>query len=159
MNIRLICVGNLKEQSLKQLQSEFSKRLHAYCKLEIIEVNEEKSSDEPNDAITKLILKKEGERLLSKVRDNDYLILVDLHGKQIDSMAFSKKIDQVMTYDSSTITFVIGGSYGLSDELRQKAKFKWCLSELTFTHQMTRVLVLEQIYRAFKILNHETYHK
>lgn len=159
MNVRLICVGSLKEQALKQLQSEFSKRLQAYCKLEIIEVNEEKSSDEPNDSIIKLILKKEGERLLNKVKDNDYLILVDLHGKQLDSLTFSNKIEQIMTYVGSTITFVIGGSYGLSDELRQKAKFKWCLSELTFTHQMTRVLVLEQIYRAFKILNHETYHK
>ncbi len=159
MNIRLVCVGNLKEQSLKQLQDEFSKRLQAYCKLSIIEVNEEKSNEEPNETIIKQILKKEGERLLSKVKDNEYLILVDLHGKQMDSINFSKKIDQIMTYDSSTITFVIGGSYGLSDELRKKAKLSWCLSELTFTHQMTRVLVLEQIYRTFKILNHEIYHK
>ena len=159
MNIKVVCVGNLKDQALKQMQTEFSKRLQAYCKLEIIEVNEEKTNEEPNESLTKIILKKEGERLLSKIKDSDYLILVDLHGKQLDSINFASKIDQIMTYGSSTITFVIGGSYGLSDELRNKAKFKWCLSELTFTHQMTRVLVLEQIYRAFKILNHEVYHK
>lgn len=159
MNIKIVCVGNLKDQSLKQLQSEYAKRLQSYCKLEIIEVNEEKSNDEPNDSLMKIILKKEGERLLNKIKDSDYLVLVDLHGKQLDSIEFSHKIDQIMTYGNSTITFVIGGSYGLSDELRNKAKFKWCLSQLTFTHQMTRVLVLEQIYRAFKILNHEVYHK
>ena len=159
MNIKLVCVGNLKDQALKQMQNEFSKRLQAYCKLEIIEVNEEKTNEEPNDSLTKIILKKEGERLFSKIKDSDYLVLVDLHGKPLDSINFANKIDQIMTYGSSTITFVIGGSYGLSDELRNKAKFKWCLSELTFTHQMTRVLVLEQVYRAFKILNHEVYHK
>ena len=159
MNIKIVCVGNLKDQSLKQLQSEYAKRLQSYCKLEIIEVNEEKSNDEPNDSLMKIILKKEGERLLNKIKDSDYLVLVDLHGKQLDSIGFSYKIDQIMTYGNSTITFVIGGSYGLSDELRNKAKFKWCLSQLTFTHQMTRILVLEQIYRAFKILNHEVYHK
>lgn len=159
MNIKLIVVGNLKDQSLKAMQQEFAKRLQAYAKLEIIEVNEEKSNEEPNESQTKIILNKEGERLLSKVKDSDYLILVDLHGKQVDSIAFSKKIDQIMTYEGSSLAFVIGGSYGLSDELRKKAKFSWCLSNLTFTHQMTRILVLEQIYRAFKILNHEVYHK
>ena len=159
MNIKLVCVGNLKDQSLKQLQNEFSKRLQAYCKLEIIEVNEETIKEEPNESLTKIILKKEGERLLSKIKDSEYLILVDLHGKQLDSIEFSKKIDQITTYGNSSLTFVIGGSFGLCDELRSKAKLKWCLSSLTFTHQMTRILVLEQIYRAFKILNHEVYHK
>lgn len=159
MNVKIVCVGNLKDQSLKQLQNEFTKRLQAYCKLEIVEVSEEKSNDEPNDSLTKIILKKEGERLLNKIKESEYLILVDLHGTELDSIDFSKKIDQITTYGNSSLTFVIGGSYGLSDELRQKAKFKWCLSKLTFTHQMTRILVLEQIYRAFKILNHEVYHK
>ena len=159
MNIKLVVVGNLKDQSLKAMQQEFTKRLQAYCKLEIVEVNEEKSNEEPNDSQTKIILNKEGERLLNKIKDSDYLVLVDLHGKQVDSLDFAKKIDYIMTYESSSIVFVIGGSYGLSDELRKRAKFSWCLSNLTFTHQMTRVLVLEQIYRAFKILNHEVYHK
>lgn len=159
MNVKIVCVGNLKDQFLKQLQNEFTKRLQAYCKLEIVEVSEEKSNDEPNDSLTKIILKKEGERLLNKIKESEYLILVDLHGTELDSIDFSKKIDQITTYGNSSLTFVIGGSYGLSDELRQKAKFKWCLSKLTFTHQMTRILVLEQIYRAFKILNHEVYHK
>lgn len=159
MNVKIVCVGNLKDQSLKQLQNEFTKRLQPYCKLEIVEVSEEKSNDEPNDSLTKIILKKEGERLLNKIKESEYLILVDLRGTELDSIDFSKKIDQITTYGNSSLTFVIGGSYGLSDELRQKAKFKWCLSKLTFTHQMTRILVLEQIYRAFKILNHEVYHK
>ena len=159
MNIKIVCVGNLKDQSLKQLQNEFIKRLQGYCKVEIIEVNEEKTNEEPNESLTKIILKKEGERILSRLKENEYLILVDLHGNQIDSIDFSKKLDQIMTYGNSSITFVIGGSYGLSDDLRNKAKYKWCLSKLTFTHQMTRILVLEQIYRAFKILNHEVYHK
>ena len=159
MNIKLVVVGNLKDQSLKAMQQEFTKRLQAYCKLEIVEVNEEKSNEEPNDSQTKIILNKEGERLLNKIKDSDYLVLVDLHGKQVDSLDFAMKIDHIMTYESSSIVFVIGGSYGLSDELRKRAKFSWCLSNLTFTHQMTRVLVLEQIYRAFKILNHEVYHK
>ena len=158
IKIKILCIGSLKEKYLLAMQDEYLKRLSSYAKVTIIEEKEEKSN-EINNTIINQILNKEGNRLLSKIEDNEFMILLDLHGKQIDSIDFAKVIDKNMTNGYSTFTFVIGGSYGVSEELRRRANLKLSLSLMTFTHQFTRIIILEQIYRAFKINNNEVYHK
>ena len=158
IKIKILCIGNLKENYLLAMQNEYLKRLTNYAKVEIKEEKEEKSND-VNDTIITQILNKEGERLLKKIDDNDYVILLDLHGKEMDSIKFANLIDRNMTTGYSSFCFVIGGSYGVSEELRKRANTKLCLSPMTFTHQFTRIIILEQIYRAFKINNNEVYHK
>lgn len=154
IKINIYCVGSLKEQYLKDAINEYKKRLSRYAKVEIIEVKEAKV-DETN--ITKG-LNEEGENILKRIKDGEYLILSDLHGKEITSEEFSKSIRELIDKGISPISYVIGGTYGLSNELRKRSNDKICLSKLTFTHQMTRVILLEQIYRAFKIINNENYH-
>mgnify|MGYP003289569678 CR=1 FL=1 len=158
IKIKLLTIGNLKEKYLTAMQEEYLKRLSNYAKVTIIEEKEEKSND-INESIINQILNKEGDRLLGKIDDNDYVVLLDLHGKQIDSLDFAKLIDNKMTNGYSSFAFVIGGSYGVSDSLRKRANTKLSLSLMTFTHQFTRIIILEQIYRAFKINNNEVYHK
>ncbi len=158
INIKLIAVGKIKEQFLKDEIQEYYKRLTKYCKLNIIEVEDCKIKDNASNKEIENILTLEGKRILQKTKDNEFIILLDIHGEAISSIALSEKIDLAMN-KYSTITFIIGGSLGLSDEVRQHANFRLKLSDLTFTHQMTRVIILEQIYRSFKILNNETYHK
>ena len=158
IKIKILTIGNLKEKYLTAMQDEYLKRLNNYAKVTIIEEKEEKSND-INDSIINQILNKEGDRLLNKIDDNDYVVLLDLHGKQIDSIDFAKLIDNKMTNGYSSFCFIIGGSYGVSDSLRKRANTKLSLSLMTFTHQFTRIIVLEQIYRAFKINNNEVYHK
>ncbi len=158
INIKLIAVGKIKEQFLKDEIQEYYKRLTKYCKLNIIEVEDCKIKDNSSNKEIENILTLEGKRILQKTKDNEFIILLDIHGEAISSIALSEKIDLAMN-KYSTITFIIGGSLGLSDEVRQHANFRLKLSDLTFTHQMTRVIILEQIYRSFKILNNETYHK
>ena len=114
--------------------------------------------DEYIGSLNDVVKKEEGIRILKQVKDNEYMILLDLHGKEIDSVEFSKIIDMT-SIKFSTITFVIGGSLGLSDAVIQRANYRLCLSKMTFTHQMTRIILLEQVYRSFKILKNETYHK
>lgn len=154
IKINLICVGSLKEQYLKDSINEYKKRLSRYAKIEIFEIKESKV-DESN--INKG-LNEEGENILKRIKDNDYLILSDLHGKEISSEEFSVLLSNLINKGVSPINFVIGGTYGLSDDLRKRSNDKICLSKLTFTHQMTRVILLEQLYRAFKIINNENYH-
>lgn len=154
IKINIYCVGSLKEQYLKDAINEYKKRLSRYAKVEIIEVKEAKV-DETN--ITKG-LNEEGENILKRIKDGEYLILSDLHGKEITSEEFSKSLRELIDKGISPISYVIGGTYGLSNELRKRSNDKICLSKLTFTHQMTRVILLEQIYRAFKIINNENYH-
>ncbi|MBR4471057.1 MAG: 23S rRNA (pseudouridine(1915)-N(3))-methyltransferase RlmH [Erysipelotrichaceae bacterium] len=151
--IRLICVGKVKDKHLSALIDDYSKRINHYHRLEIVEVK-----DEPITSDEKSVLEKEGERVLSKISDNEYVILLDLHGKNIDSLSLADKLDRLFT-SYPKICFVIGGSLGLSDQLIQRANERIKLSDLTFLHQMTRLIILEQIYRSFKILHHETYHK
>lgn len=158
IKIKILCIGTLKEKYLLAMQEEYLKRLSSYAKVTIIEEKEEKSN-EINDSIINQILNKEGDRLLSKIEDNEFMILLDLHGKQLDSIDFAKLIDKNMTNGYSNFTFVIGGSYGVSDRLRSRANLKLSLSLMTFTHQFSRIIILEQIYRAFKINNNEVYHK
>lgn len=159
VNIRLIVVGKLKEKYHKDEVDEYLKRLSKYAKVSVIEVNEEKIKDNSSLKEDELIIYKEGQNILKYINEKDYVFLLDLHGQEIDSVSFSQKLDRVMTDGYSNIDFVIGGSLGVSDELRRISKFKLKLSPMTFTHQMTRIIILEQIYRAFKIKNNETYHK
>ena len=156
--IKIIGIGKIKDKSIQSLVEEYKKRISGYTKIEILEVKDEAIRSASLKEVQK-ILTKEGERALSLVKEKDYVILLDLHGKMMDSETLALKLDEIMTYQASDITFIIGGSLGVSDALKQRADLRWKLSDLTFTHQMTRVLVLEQIYRAYTINHHETYHK
>lgn len=157
--IKVIGVGKIKEKALKSLIDEYIKRLNAYTKIEVIEVNDEAALDKFSDAENKKVMDIEGERVLKKIKDKEYVILLDLHGEMLSSEQLATKLNSIQTYNSSDITFVIGGSLGVSDALVKRSQLRWKLSDLTFTHQMVRVLILEQIYRAYKINNNETYHK
>lgn len=151
--LKLICVGRVKDASLKALIDDYQKRIQKYHKLEAIEVK-----DEPIRDNGKEVLDIEASRIMSKIDKDDYVILLDLHGESLDSISFAKKIDKLFV-SYSKITFVIGGSLGLGEEVKKRANYRLKLSDMTFLHQMTRLIILEQIYRCFKILNHETYHK
>ena len=159
MKIRIIAVGKIKENYLKEGINEYLTRLSPYAKTEIIEVMDSKVKDNPNDFDILKVINEEGERILSKIKNTDYVINLDLNKKEFDSMEFSKFIQDKMVEAGASLTFVIGGSYGLSNEVKQRANFSISLSKMTFLHQMTRLILLEQIYRGFKILNNETYHK
>lgn len=153
--ISIVAVGKIKEKPLSQLIEEYKKRIGAYSKIEIIEV-----SDEPNDRLSDEKVKEiEGQRIIKQLKKDSYVILLSLKGKQMDSIKFSREIEKINTYNSSHITFVIGGSVGVSEQVEQRADLLLKLSEMTFPHNIARLLILEQIYRAYKILNNETYHK
>lgn len=151
--IKILCVGKVKDNNLKSLIDDYTKKINRYHKLEIIEVK-----DEPIKDNEKAVLDIEAKRVLDKIGSDEYVILMDLHGKNIDSESLANKIDKLFI-NNSKICFVIGGSLGLGQELINRANERIKLSDLTFLHQMTRLILLEQIYRSFKILNHETYHK
>ena len=148
--MKVICVGKIKESFFKDAILEYSKRISKYTKLEIIEV-----LDEP---IEKTALKKEGERILSKIKDSDYVITLEIEGNSLSSLDFARKIENNFN-SNKNLTFVIGGSYGLSDLVKQRSNYSVSFSKFTFPHQLFRVLLLEQIYRAYKINNNENYHK
>ena len=158
MRIRIYCIGKIKEQYLKEGIGEYIKRISAYTSVEIIEVIDSKVKDNPNKSDIERAKNEEGDRVLKLVK-NDYLIGLDLNKKEQTSEEFADFISKKMVEGGSSISFVIGGSYGLSDALKQRCNTSISLSKLTFLHQMTRFILLEQIYRAFKILNNETYHK
>ena len=151
--IKLICIGKIKDSNLKALIDDYTKKINHYHKLETIEVK-----DEPIKDNEKYVLDVEAQRALDKIDNDEYVILLDLHGKTLDSIEFAKKIDKLFI-SYSKICFVIGGSLGLGEKLIERANFRLKLSDMTFLHQMTRLILLEQIYRSFKILNNETYHK
>ena len=159
MNITLITVGKLKEKYLKQAIDEYSKRLSRYCKLEIIELNDEKTPDNASEKEEQLIKEKEGKQILSKIKENAFVIAMDLGGKNLTSEEFPKFIEQNGVMGNSNIVFLIGGSLGLSDEVKKRANYKLCFSKMTFPHQLFRVMLLEQIYRGFRIMKNEPYHK
>ena len=156
--IKIIAVGKIKEKGLNLMIQEYSKRLSAFTKVEIIEVADEATSAS-SSALEQQIKSKEGSRILAKIKDNEYVILLDLWGKMYDSISFSNHLTKLQTYGNSNITFVIAGSLGPGENVYQRANERWKLSDLTFTHQMTRVLILEQIYRAYMIQNNSPYHK
>ena len=151
--VKILCVGKIKDKNLSNLIDDYIKKINRYHKLEVIEVKDEAINDNQE-----FVLNSEGERVLKKIDDSDYVILMDLHGKAIDSVSFANKLDKLFI-NYSKIVFVIGGSLGLSKDLINRANERIKLSDLTFLHNMTRLILLEQIYRSFKILNNETYHK
>ena len=152
--ITVIAVGKLKEKAYKDLVDEYVKRLSAYTKVEIIEV-----ADETNQLEEAKVKKLEGERILKAIKKDSFTVLLDLRGRMLNSNELSLKILEINTYHSSNITFIIGGSLGVSDEVYSRADYKWKLSDLTFPHNLVRVILLEQIYRSYKIMNNEPYHK
>lgn len=158
VNIKLICIGEIKENFLSDAIKEYLKRLSRYCKINVIEVKDEASSPKASKKEEEQVLINEGKRVIKQLKDQDYLVLIDLHGKEYDSLSLAANFQKIISQHSS-IALVIGGSLGLSDELRSLSKERWCLSKLTFPHQLTRVIVLEQLYRVFKINNNEIYHK
>ena len=157
MKLKIIAVGKLKEKYLKDAFNEYAKRLSKYGEVVNIELDEYKISDE-TEANQKIAITKEGESILSKIKPEDFVLLFDLWGKNVDSLELASIIDKSTT-NFSNIAVVIGGSYGLSDEVRKRSNFKLSLSKLTFPHQIVRIIALEQLYRSFKINNHEKYHK
>jgi 23S rRNA (pseudouridine1915-N3)-methyltransferase len=159
MQYTILCVGKIKERFFSDAIKEYEKRLSRYGKMSILEVADEKTPDGASPAAEEQIRKKEAERLLASIRDNMYVIALDLNGKEYDSVAFSKHLDTLMVGGKSHIAFVIGGSLGLHDSLLDRADESVCFSKMTFPHQLMRVILLEQLYRANRIRNHEPYHK
>ena len=159
MNIKIICIGKLKENYWRDATSEYSKRLNGYCKLNIIELKESKLPSNPSRADEISVIDKEGDDIISHVKDSDYVITLEIEGKQLDSVELSKTINKLALTGKSDIIFVIGGSLGLSDSVKNRANYKLSFSKMTYPHQMMRVILLEQIYRSFKIIKNESYHK
>jgi len=150
--IKIICVGKLKESYLKDSVNEYLKRLSKYTKINVVEVNDISGLD------VGTILKKEREEILKHVNEKDYVVVLDIEGTQVSSLELAKKIEKVFLFHSN-IVFIIGGSYGLDDQVKERANCRLSFSRLTFPHQLFRVMLLEQIYRSFKINNNEEYHK
>ncbi|HEY5537373.1 MAG TPA: 23S rRNA (pseudouridine(1915)-N(3))-methyltransferase RlmH [Acetobacterium sp.] len=159
MNIRIISVGKVKEKYMTMAIQEYSKRLGAYCRLEIIEVKDEKVPEKLSDQQRLKAIQAEGNRIISFLRDDEILVTLEINGNQMDSPGFSEKIEAYGIQGKSQITFVIGGSLGLSPEIIRHSDWSLSFSKMTFPHQLFRVMLLEQIYRAFKIIRRETYHK
>lgn len=156
IKIKIVCVGKIKDSYLNQGISEYLKRLSGYSSVEIIEVKDEKIVLNNSEEKIKEI---EGSRILEKINEKDYVVLLDLKGKQLSSEEFANKMDDLISEGVGNFCFVIGGSLGNGQNVQKKANFMISFSRLTFTHQMIRLLLLEQIYRVFKINNNETYHK
>ncbi|MBC2576979.1 23S rRNA (pseudouridine(1915)-N(3))-methyltransferase RlmH [Peptostreptococcus russellii] len=159
MKISIISVGKIKEKYLKLGIEEFSKRLSKYCKLDIIEVNDEKAPENLSSKEMNIVKDKEGKSILSKIKQTQYVVALAIDGDKLSSEKFAKKLDKLSLEGNSHICFVIGGSLGLSDEVLSRADMKMSFSDMTFPHQMMRLILLEQIYRCFRINNHEPYHK
>ncbi len=159
MNITIIAVGKIKEDFLKKACAEYEKRLSRFCKLSIVEIPDEPMSDNPSESEKQLVLKKEGAKILSAMKNTDHLIALCVEGKQMPSESFAEYISNTCLSGNSSFTFLIGGSLGLLEELKAKSKLKLSFSKMTFPHQLMRVILLEQIYRAFKINKNESYHK
>ncbi len=159
LTVNIICIGKIKESYWREAIKEYSKRLTAFCKFNIIELDEEKVNSNPNDAQIKTILDAEGKRIISKLSKNSFVIPMCIEGKMLSSTELSEKISQVPLLGKSSIDFIIGGSWGLSDEVKSKADLKLSMSKMTFPHQMARVVLCEQIYRAFEISTNGKYHK
>lgn len=159
MKITLVTVGKIKEKYLSAGIAEYAKRLSRYCKLDIVEVPDEKTPDNAPLAIEQKIRNTEGERILKCIKDGDYVIALALDGKSLDSVGFAGKIEELGISGISSIVFVIGGSLGLSDTVLKRANYRISFSKMTFPHQLFRLMLLEQIYRGYRIMNHEPYHK
>ncbi len=163
MQITIISVGNIKEKFFRDAVAEYSKRLGAYCKFNIIEVEDEKTPENASDALKQQIMEKEAGRILSKVPESACVITLEIEGRKMSSEAFAEKINDLMINGVSHIVFIIGGSLGLHSSVKALAKktpsFSLSFSDMTYPHQLMRVILSEQIYRAFRIIKNEPYHK
>lgn len=159
MNITILAVGKLKEKYWKDAIEEYSKRLSRYCTFRITEVKESLLRANPSEADEEAVKTAEGRELLSKIKSSDYVITLEIKGKALSSTELAERIEELGITGKSSVVFIIGGSLGLSEEVSRRADFKLSFSAMTFPHQMMRVILLEQIYRSFKINRHEAYHK
>lgn len=159
MKITLVTVGKIKEKFYADAIAEYSKRLSRYCKLDIVQLADEKTPDSASEAVERQIKEKEGERILSSIKDGTYVIALAINGEMLDSVELSEKINSLGIGGVSQIAFVIGGSLGLSDAVLKRADYKLSFSKMTFPHQLMRVVLLEQIYRSYRIIGGEPYHK
>lgn len=159
MKITVLTVGKIKEKYLRDAIAEYTKRLSRYCKLETIEVADEKTPDNASENAEEMIRQKEAERLLKYIREDAYLITLEIGGKQLTSEEFSEKIEKLGIQGTSHIIFVIGGSIGIGKEVLKKSDYALSFSKMTFPHQLMRVILLEQIYRGYRIMSGEPYHK
>lgn len=158
LNINIICIGKIKENYLKEAIGEYSKRLSKFCNLKITELSDEKLPSKLYESTIQEIKDKECKKIIENIKKDSYVICLDLKGKEISSEELSKKIEDISLNFNSTITFIIGGTLGLTEEVLQMADYKLCFSKMTFPHQLIRVFLLEQLFRSFKIMNNETYH-
>lgn len=158
LSVNIICIGKIKEKYWTDAIAEYKKRLGAFCKFSIIELDEEKTFNNPNSSQIGAILNAEGKRIINALSKNSYVIPMCIEGKQLSSVELSEKLNDV-SLGYSTIDFIIGGSWGLSGDVKSKSNFKLSMSKMTFPHQMARVVLTEQIYRAFEIMNNGKYHK
>ncbi|MEA3321511.1 23S rRNA (pseudouridine(1915)-N(3))-methyltransferase RlmH [Sutcliffiella horikoshii] len=159
MNISIITIGKLKEKYLKQGINEYLKRLSAYAKIEIVELPDEKAPEQLSDAEMEQVKNKEGERILGKISDDTHVIALAIEGKQRSSEELAKEMDKLATYGKSKVAFVIGGSLGLSGDVMKRANDTLSFSKMTFPHQLMKLILLEQVYRGFRINRGEPYHK
>ncbi len=159
MKITLITVGKIKEKYLKDAIAEYSKRLSKYCKLEIIEVADEKTPDNASEAMEEIIRVKEAEKILKYVKKDAYVVTLEIQGKELSSEEFAEKIERLGIQGTSHMIFIIGGSIGLGEGVLGKSDLALSFSKMTFPHQLMRVILLEQIYRSYRIINGEPYHK
>lgn len=159
MNIKIIAVGKLKEKYLKQGIAEYAKRLGKFCKFEVVEVVDEKAPEKLSEAQMQAVKQKEGERILAKIKDKEYVYALAIEGKQRSSEEFARELNQLATYGKSDLTFVIGGSLGLSMEVMNRSDAQISFGKLTLPHQLMRLVLSEQIYRCYMINNNTPYHK
>lgn len=159
MKITLVTVGKIKEKFFEDAIKEYSKRLSRYCKLEILQVADEKTPEGASESVELQIKEKEGQRILSLIRDDAYVIALAIEGKMLDSEELAERIEKLGVSGISQIVFVIGGSLGLSAQVMKRADYALSFSRMTFPHQLMRVVLLEQIYRSYRIMNHQPYHK
>lgn len=159
MKITILCVGKIKERFLREAIAEYQKRLCRYVKMDIVEVPDEKTPEHASEKEEMQIRDKEGEKILRHVRTDDYIVALAIEGKQLDSLEFAKKIDTWGVSGRGNVVFVIGGSLGLSENILKRADEKLSFSKMTFPHQLMRVILLEQIYRGYRIIKGEPYHK
>ncbi|MFR3728629.1 23S rRNA (pseudouridine(1915)-N(3))-methyltransferase RlmH [Lacrimispora sp.] len=159
MRITLVTVGKIKEKFYTDAIAEYTKRLSRYCKLDIVQVPDEKTPDNAGEAVERQIKDKEGERILSSIKDGAYVVALAIEGEMVSSVKLSEKLRALGVGGTSQIVFVIGGSLGLSESVLRRADYKLSFSPMTFPHQLMRVILLEQIYRSYRIMNGEPYHK
>ena len=159
MEINIISVGKIKEDYFKKAIEEYEKRLKAYCRVNFIELKDESEGKNLSDYAFDIMLHLEAKRILEKIKERSFIIVLDILGRSIDSVEFSKKINDIMLDGISSIDFIIGGSLGISQEVKDKANYSLSFSKFTFPHKLMKVILMEQIYRAFTIINNKTYHK